>query len=132
MRAIFNEVVAPHVIAVFRAQPDARAVGKPQTPAFRLFVRNLQPLASPDAFDTLVIDEPARMAQQRCDLAIAVAAILAGKLDDVGGQTLFVIAPRRRLALCRAMLSERRTGTTLGDVKNTSNMLDTKSSARGA
>jgi hypothetical protein len=70
--------------------------------------------------------------QQGCDLAIAVAAVLTGKLNDIGGQTFFVISPRWRLPLRRTMLAERRTGTALGDVKLTSNMLDTKSSAGGA
>jgi hypothetical protein len=48
-----------------------------------LLVWNLQPLTPPDALDPLVIDDPARMAQQRGDLAIALAAVLAGKLDDI-------------------------------------------------
>ena len=132
MRAILDEVVGPDVIAVLRAQPDARTIVKPQTAAFWLFVRNLQPLAPPNAFDPLVVHKPTREPQQRGDLAIAVAAVLAGKLNDVGGQTFFVISPRRRLPLRRTMLAERRTGTALGDVKLTSNMLDTKSSAGGA
>ena len=93
---------------------------------------NLQPLAPPDALDPLVVDEPTRISQQRGNLAIAVAAVLAGKLDDVGGQTLFVVAPRRHLALRRAMLSERRTGATLGDVKFTSDMIDANATAGGA
>jgi hypothetical protein len=79
-----------------------------------------------------IIDQPARMAQQRRDLAIAVAAVLTSKLDDISGQTLFIISPRWRLALRRAMLPERLTGAALGDVKLTSDMLDANSSARGA
>jgi hypothetical protein len=85
MRAVFDEVVAPHVIAVLRPEPDARTVGEPKTPSFCLFVGNLQALAPPDPLDPLVVDEPARLTQQRGDLAIAVAAVITGKLDDVGG-----------------------------------------------
>ena len=99
---------------------------------FRLLVGNFQPLAPPDPFDPLVVHQPARMAQQRGNLTIAVAAILAGKLDNVGGQTSFIVAPRRHLALRRTMLSERRTRATLGDVKVTSNMIDALTPARGA
>ncbi len=72
------------------------------------------------------------MTQQRRDLAITVAAILTGKLDDIRGQPFFVVAPRWRLTLRRTMLSERRTGTTLGDVKLTSDMIDALPSAGGA
>lgn len=132
MDSILDEVVAPHMVAMLRAQPDARAVCEPQTSALWLFVGNLQPFAPPDPLDPLVIDEPARMTQQRGDLAIAVAAILTGKIDDISGQPFFVVAPRWRLALRRAILSERRTGATLGDAKLTSDMLDALPPAGGA
>jgi hypothetical protein len=36
----------------------------------------------------LVIDDPARLAQQPCNLAIAVAAVSLGKLDNIGRQAL--------------------------------------------
>jgi hypothetical protein len=57
---------------------------------------------------------------------------LPGKLYDVGHQPLLVVAALRRLALRRAVLTERRTGATLGDAKNTTNMLDTGAPARRA
>jgi hypothetical protein len=57
--------------------------------------------------DPLVVHDPAsRRAQQRCDLPAAIAAILSGQLDDVGGQALFVIMAPRPLTLPRAMLPE--------------------------
>ena len=97
-----------------------------------MFAGDFQPLASPDPLDPLVVDEPAGAAQQRGDLAVAVAAILPGQFDDVGCQPLFIITALRDLALRRAMLAERRTGAALGDVQMFSNMLDAGSSARGA
>jgi hypothetical protein len=72
------------------------------------------------------------MPQQGGDLAIAVTAILASKLGDISGQPSFVVAPRWRLTLRRAMLSERCASATLGDVKFTSDMLDALPSAGGA
>jgi hypothetical protein len=75
---------------------------------------------------------PSGPAQQRSDLAIAIAAILAGQFDGVGGQKLFVFAALRDLALRRAMLAERRTGATLGDGELPSNMLDAGAATRGA
>src|SRR5499427_7675319 len=41
----------------------------------------------------------------------AGAAVLPGKLDNIGGETLLVVTTARDLALRRAMLPERRTGT---------------------
>src|SRR5262249_290921 len=38
------------------------------------------------------------------DLAIAIAAVLPGKLDNIGGETLLVVTTARDLALRRAML----------------------------
>jgi hypothetical protein len=130
--AVLDEVVGPDVIAVLGPEPDTGAVAQPEATALRLPGGNLQPLASPDPLDPLVVDEPAGAAQQLGDLAIAIAAILASKLDDVGCQPLFVFTALRDLALRRTMLAERRTGATLGDGQLPSNMLDASSATRGA
>ena len=120
------------MIAMLGPQPDARSVVEPQPPTLRLLAWNLQPLAQPDPFDPLVIDEPARVPQQCRDLAVAVAAIETSEFDDVGGQPLFVFTAPRYPALCRAMLAERHTSATLGDMQFMSNMLDTGTATRGA
>jgi hypothetical protein len=93
---------------------------------------DLQPLASPDPLDPLVVDQPARPTQKLGDLAIAVTAILPGQRDDVGRQPLFILTAPRDLALRRAMLAERRTGTALGDRQHASNMLNAGAATRGA
>src|SRR5262249_61129497 len=80
--------------------------------ALGLLMGDLQPLALPDTLDPLVVDYPARLAQQFGDLAIAIAAVLPGKLDNIGGETLLVLTTARGLALLRAMLPVRRTGAT--------------------
>jgi hypothetical protein len=115
MAALLDKVVRPDVVGALRSEPDARSVREPQTGAFGLPGGDLQPLASPDPLDPLVVDQPAGPAQQLGDLAIAVAAILPGQLDDVVGQPLVIVTAPRDLALRRAMLAERRTGTALGN-----------------
>ena len=132
MGSILDEVIRPDVIAVLRSQSDARSVIEPQPPPFRLPPWNLQPLTPPDPFDPLVIDQPARIPQQRRNLAVAVAAIETSEFNDVGGQPLLVFRAPRHLALRRAMLSERRTSATLGDMQVMSDMLDTGAATRGA
>jgi hypothetical protein len=97
-----------------------------------LSVRDFEPFTPPDALDPLVVYQPARKTQQSRDLAIAIAPVPAGKLDDVGSQPLFVITAPRPIALRRAMLSENRTGPALGDRQFPSDMLDAGASARGA
>jgi len=57
---------------------------------------------------------------------------LPGKFDDVGGEPLFVCTAPRYLALRRAVLPERRTGATLGDMHGFSDLLDTGAATRGA
>ena len=99
-------------------QPDARPIGEPEAAALRLSGGDLQPFTAPDSFDPLVIDLPSRPAQELCDLAIAVAPVLSRQGDHVGGQLLLVFRAPRHLALRRAMLSERRTSTTLGHVQH--------------
>src|SRR5262245_9803182 len=132
MGAVLDEVIGPDMIALLRPQPNARSVGQPQPAALGLLMGNLQPLTSPDTLDPLVVDCAARLAQQRGDLAIAVAAVLPGKLDNIGGETLLVLTAARDLALRRAMLPERRTGATLGDVQLRSHLLDAGTATRGA
>src|SRR5437868_5309884 len=70
----------PDMIAVLGSEPEAGAVSQPETTTLRLPGGNFRPLASPDPLHPLVIDEPAGPAQQLGNLAIAIAAILAGKL----------------------------------------------------
>jgi hypothetical protein len=97
--AVLDEVVGPDMIAVLRPQSDARSVGQPEPAALGLLRWDLQPLALPDTLDPLVVDYPARLAQQLGDLAIAIAAVLPGKLDNIGGETLLVVTTARDLAL---------------------------------
>ena len=68
MSAILDKVIGPDVIAVLGPEPDAGAVVQPQAAALWLPGRNLQPLASPDTLDPLVVDEPAGPTQQLRDL----------------------------------------------------------------
>ncbi len=93
---------------------------------------DLQPLASPDPLDPLVVDQPAGPTQQRGDLAIAIAAVLPGQCDGVGSEPLFVFTAPRYLALRRTVLSERRTGAPLGYAKFMANMLDAGTATRRA
>src|SRR5262249_842021 len=67
--------------------------------ALGLLMGDLQPLALPDTLDPLVVDYPARLAQQFGDLAIAIAAVLPGKLDNIGGETPPLLSAPRGLAL---------------------------------
>jgi hypothetical protein len=91
------------------------------------------PLATPDPLHPLVVDHPARRGpQQLGDFAVAVAAILARELDDIGGEPLLVVPAPRALALRRAVLAEGRAGAALGDLELPSDMLDAGAAPRGA
>jgi hypothetical protein len=130
--AVLDKVVGPDMIAVLRPQPNARSVGQPEPAALGLLMGNLQPLTLPDTLDPLVVDYPARLAQELGDLAIAIAAVLPGKLDNIGCETLLVVSTAWDLALRRAMLPERRTGATLGDMQLRSDLLNAGTATRGA
>jgi hypothetical protein len=132
MGTILDEVVGPDVVAMLRPQPDARSVCEPEPSSFGLLPGDLQPLASPDPLDPLVVDEPACSAQQLGNLAVAVASVLPSKLDDVGAEPLLVVSTTRDLALRRAMLTKRRAGATLGYAQLPANMLDAGPATRGA
>jgi hypothetical protein len=57
---------------------------------------------------------------------------LPGQLDNLVRQPGFIVTAPRDLALRRAMLAERRAGTTLGNCQRASNMLDAGAATRGA
>ena len=78
--------------------------------------RHFEPLAAPDALYPLVVDQPPRTPQQGSDLAIAIAAVLAGKLDQIGGELRFVFSAPRQFTLGRAMLTKRPAGAALGNL----------------
>ena len=59
MGAVLDEVARPDVIGIFRPQPHAGTIGQPEPSLLWLLCRELQALAPPDAFDPLVIDDPA-------------------------------------------------------------------------
>lgn len=65
-----------------------------------LLVWHLQPLPLPQPLDALVIDLPARLAQQGRNAAIAVTTILPGQLDHVGDETLLVSSAPGNMTLC--------------------------------
>jgi hypothetical protein len=62
---------------------------------------------------------------------VTVAAVLARKLDDVGRELFFVVPAPRALALCRTVLAERGTGTTLGNLQLVLDVLDDRASVLG-
>src|SRR5262245_26166307 len=73
-----DKVVGPDMIAVLRAQPNARSVGEPEPAALGLLMGNLQPLALPDTLDPLVVDYPTRIAQKVTDVAFSENAGTSG------------------------------------------------------
>ena len=132
MGSVLDKVVGPDMVWALGAKPDAGSVIEPQTATFGLFLGNLQPLAPPQPLDPLVVHQPTRISQHRCNLAIAIAAIAPGQFDQIGCQAVFIVTAPRDFALCRAMLAKRRTGAALGDRQNLPDMVDTRPASRGA
>src|SRR5215213_8926884 len=96
MGTILDKVVGPDVVGVLGPQPQAGAVRQPEPATPGLLFGDLEPLAAPDPLHPLVVDHPAgRGPQQLGGLAVAVAAVLARKLDDVGRE-LFLVVPAPR------------------------------------
>src|SRR5438105_4578056 len=120
------------MVSPLRPQTHARAVVEPEPPAFGLLGRDFQPLTSPDPLDTLLVHPPTGAPQQRRDPAISVAAVLAGKFDDVGSQDCLVIRRRRDLPLRRSMLTQCSACPSLGDAKLGCDMIDAGAAPRGA
>jgi hypothetical protein len=69
--------------------------------------------------------------EHRRDPAVAVAAVLRGERDDVGGERRLVGTSSRRLSLLRAMLPQDPACQALGDAELAPDMLDAAPAAGG-
>jgi len=100
MGAILHKVVAPDVVRSLGSQPDTGSIVEPEAALLRLLTRHFQPLPSPDPLDPLIVDNPTGpRAQELCDLAVAVTAVLAGEFDDIGGEALLIVSSLRNTPL---------------------------------
>ena len=113
-------------------QPYARSVVQPETPLLRLPPRHFEPFSPPDALDALDVHCPARRAQQRGDLAIAVASVSADQFDDVGDELLLIVASARDPALGRAVLPQHTADPPLRHLQSQPDMLNAGTATRGA
>jgi hypothetical protein len=115
------------------SQADAGSVAKPEAASLRLLLRHFQPLPSPDPLDPLVIDDPAGLrAQEFCDLAVAVAAVLAGEINEVGRESGLIVSTLRNAPLRRAMLSEYTADPALGQLQGRSHVRNAGAATGGA
>lgn len=148
MGSVLNEVIGPDMVAVLGPKADEGAVIEPETPPLGLFTRDLEPfgpvrpyplrgcaltaLASPDTLDPLIVDQPVGPPQHGGDLAVAIAAILPGQFDDVGGQLLLIVTALGCFTLGRAVPPERPVGATLGHRQHRPDMVDAGRAKRRA
>lgn len=113
MSALSHEIVAPDMTTILRPKPHARSIIEPKSPSLRLFLRYLEPFATPDAFDPFGIHDPAVIAQQGRDPPVAVSAVLLSQLDDRCRQRLLIDTRLGRLPLGRTVLTNNPAGTAL-------------------
>lgn len=86
------------------SQPHTRSIVEPQSAPCFLFLWNLQPFATPDSFDSILANLPARSLQQRRDAPVAITPILAGLQNDSLSQSIFIFTLCRLVALRTAWL----------------------------
>ncbi|MFB0493046.1 hypothetical protein ABIE45_005632 [Methylobacterium sp. OAE515] len=107
-----HKVEAPDVIAVDWAQPHARTVVEPKSATRPVFLRDLQPLATPEALNPVLAHLPAICLQQHGDAAVAVAPVLGRQGDDGLGQCILIGRHGRHGALRAAVLTDDPAGVT--------------------
>ena len=87
--AVLDEVVRPDVVGVRGPQTEARAVRQPETAAPGLFSGTFSPSRRQIRSTRLSFTKPAGATQQRRDLAVAIAAVLSGKLNGPEAPSLY-------------------------------------------
>ena len=132
MRTVFDKIIRPDVVGIFRTKTHAGSVVEPKTPALGLFGRDFQPLTSPYPGYPLSIHSPALMSQHRRDPAIAIATVLDSKCRDISGQDRLIIGSGWLLALRGAMLTKNPASKPLRDAMLGNHMLHAGTATRGA
>ena len=84
------------------------------------------------SLDPLVVHVPAGLVEHARDHPVAVSAILAGQLNDVVRQTLFIRLALRNLALGRAVLAKSAAGAAFRDAVNLPHVVNAPTPARRA
>ena len=82
---------------------------RPLAPAFGLLLGDFQTVVLPDPFHPAIADRPTGLAQQDSNLPVAVGAILLRQSRSHAPPVVRHPLGRRDLALCRAVLPQRRT-----------------------
>ncbi len=113
IRTILDKVVTPDMVLPGWPKPDTRSVVQPKPSPFGLPTRNLQPLTSPDALDTIRAHLPALQTKQAPDPATAIATIHPGQRDNGLCEICFVISTTLLVALGRTVLTDDATRTAL-------------------
>ena len=79
MGPVMHEVIGPDMVRPLGAQPDAGSVVEPEPAPLRLLAGHLQPLAPPQALDSLVVQAAELVAAHP---AILLAPSVVGDLAD--------------------------------------------------
>ena len=103
------------MISVCRPKSNTGSVVKPQTTSFGLLLRDLEPLLTPDTFNTLVVDLPAFSSQKGCDATVTVTTILTSEPDNLLPEDLFTIPSYWSISLSGTGLTQNPAGSSLRD-----------------
>ena len=130
---MMHEVVSPNMIDVLRSKTNARSVIEPGSASLRLFHGNLEPLTTPQTFDSLVVQLlPSCISQHGCDPTITVTPILTGPFGHVPDQAILIVSGLWNITVRRAMLLQDPAGAAFGNIEPPPHQVDTVASPRGA
>ena len=132
MRSVLNEVIGPDVTFVGWSQAEAGSIIEPDSPAFRLFLWDFEPHASPYPVDTSNIEPPALSIEKRCDPTVSVTTILLCQVGHGFSNAHLIRSGCWLPKLCLAMLANHTTSSTFGNIKLIFNVIDCLALARGA
>ena len=132
MRTVFDKVVRPDVVGIFRTKTHAGSVVEPKTSTFGVFGRYFKPLTSPDPGYPLSVHPPACVSQHRRNPAIAIATVLDSQSRDISGQGRLIIGSGWLLTLRRAMLAKNSASKPLRDAMPGNHVLHTGTATCGA
>ena len=132
MSTVVDEIVAPHVILVLRAQTNTGSVIEPQSSFLRLFLRHLEALSSPESLDPLVVHPPTFPTKQSGNPSVSVSTVLRRQIRQTSNQSWLVVRQPWCPSLRRPRLPHHTTGASLRDFEAILEMFDSPSQLRRA
>ena len=111
--SIHHKIIGPNMVAMRGPETDTGTVIEPQPTPFRLFLRDFQPLLTPDTLHPFVVHLPTVTSQKRRYPSVSITTIPGGQGDYLTPEGFLIIPDTYNSSLGGSGLTYHPAGTPL-------------------